>query len=483
MNKAALFSKIGYEPHRGQQEFHVSEARFRMACCGRRYGKSTMAARDLEPHLFMPDKQFWIVGPTYDLGEKEFRVIWMDLMVNLGLGRDKRVKKAFNKKQGTMFIEFPWRTRVEVRSADHPENLVGESLDGVILAEAAKHRHDTWERFLRPALADKRGFATFCTTPEGQNWFYNLWMLGQDPSLPEYASWRMPSWENSAVFPLGRDDPEIKVIENTTSEAWFKQEYGAEFTAFVGKIYDEWDDLIHVVDYNYNPNWPNYLFVDWGFVNALVLLDVQISPSDDVYIWRETYVNHRRLEEVLESYKVGEGISTWKQEGHPVGHHIKYAYGDAADPEAVLTVNQRLAPCIALPEAKENWRQGVELVKKFLKPYDTGDKNMYNEPILQPKMFVDRGCRNTIREFNNYRMKTPSRSGLDPAEGPEKKDDHAMDAIRYGLMHQFALGADSHLEQVMTVEDVREAKKPVGVPDLSGIGDLQEGLFTRNMEF
>lgn len=477
MNRHGLFKKIQYEPHAGQQEFHNSPARFRMACCGRRYGKSTMAARDLEPHLFDPDKLFWIVGPTYDLGEKEFRVIWDDLMRTLGLGRDKRIKKAFNKKQGTMYIELPWNTRVEVRSADHPENLVGESLDGVIMAEAAKHRHDTWERFVRPALADKRGFATFCTTPEGMNWFYNLWSYGQDPTLPEYDSWRMPSWENTAVFPLGRQDPEILMIENTTSEAWFNQEYGAEFTAFVGKIYSEWDDLLHVVDYDYNPNWPNYLFIDWGFVNALVFLDVQISPSDDIYIWRETYVSHKRLEEVIQDYK------NYTQ---PPGHHIKYGYADAADPEAIATVNFKLGPCIGLPEAKENWRDGIEWVKKFLKPRPTGLLDEYGVPILRPKLFVDRSCRSTIREFNNYRMKKPSRSGLDPVEGPEKKDDHAMDAIRYGIMHHFALGADSHLDQVMTVEDINAAKKSSNLPrdyDLAGVGDIGEGLFTRDMEF
>lgn len=489
MDAQILFDKINYKPHRGQAEFHNSPARFRMACCGRRYGKSTMAARDLEPHLFLPDKQFWIVGPTYDLGEKEFRVIWNDLMVGLGLGRDKRIRKAFNKRSGVMYIEMPWRTRLEVRSADHPENLVGESLDGVIMAEAAKHRHDTWERFIRPALADKRGFGTFCTTPEGQNWFYDLWSLGQDPDRPDFASWRMPSWENSAVFPLGREDPEIKLIETATSEAWFRQEYGAEFTAFVGKIYDEWDDLTHIIDYQYNPNWPNYLFIDWGFVNALVLLDVQISPSDDVYVWRETYVSHRRLEEVLMSYKAGTGIDSWKKDGHPAGHHIKYAYGDAEDPEAVLTVNQMLAPCIALPEAKQNWRQGIEAVKKFLKKYPTGQEDEYGVPIGKPKLFVSRDCTKTIWEFNNYRMKQPSRSGLDPQEGPEKKNDHAMDAIRYGIMHHFTLGADSHLIETMTQEDLRDATLRANIPNpdgdlsLAGVGDIGEGLFTRDVEF
>jgi hypothetical protein len=87
LDKEAFFKKIGHVPHsRGQWEYHRSNARFRVPVCGRRYGKSTMAGRDLEPKCFEENRRYWIVGPTYDLGEKEFRVIWTDLIVNQKLG-------------------------------------------------------------------------------------------------------------------------------------------------------------------------------------------------------------------------------------------------------------------------------------------------------------------------------------------------------------------------------------------------------------
>jgi len=168
LDKAAFFRKINYTPHPKQALFHDSTARFRLPNCGRRFGKSNMAARDLEPRLFQPNKVYWIVAPSYDLGEKEFRVIWQDLIVGQRLGQEKTIRRAYQKKQGNMYIEFPWNTRLEVRSADHPELLVGEALDHVIMSEAAKHREDTWEKYIRPALADKRGGADFPTTPEGQ---------------------------------------------------------------------------------------------------------------------------------------------------------------------------------------------------------------------------------------------------------------------------------------------------------------------------
>ena len=137
---------------------------------GRRTGKSFATANEVMPYMFEPGKRIWIVGPTYDLGEKEFRVIWDVIVKQLGLGA-KKVKKAYNKDSGSMYLEFlEWGTRLEVRSADHPQNLVGEALDFVVLAEAAKIKDEVWKLYLRPALADKRGAAIISTTPQGHNW-------------------------------------------------------------------------------------------------------------------------------------------------------------------------------------------------------------------------------------------------------------------------------------------------------------------------
>ncbi len=441
INKQAFFKEIGYQPHsRGQWSFHNSEARFKVPVCGRRYGKSTMAAREVEPKLFQPKQRIWIVGPTYDLGEKEFRVMWNDIIVNMKLGLDKRVKRGYNKKSGDMYIEFPWQTRVEVRSADHPEGLVGESLDHVIMSEAAKHKKETWERFIRPALADRRGGADFPTTPEGYNWLHELWQLGNHPDFPEYESWQFPSWENPTVYPGGRTDSEIKLIERSTTPEFFMQEIGADFASFVGKIYPLWDEKKHVRRHTFNPMWPNYITFDWGFTNPLAAIEFQVDPWDNVYVWREHYKAYLTLPA---------HINQMKNREQPAGYHLDLAFGDAADPEAAQTVGELLVPCIADPLAKSNWRQGVELVSKYLREYETGrELDEFGTPEMAPKLFVDHDCVNTIREFNNYKSKE-SPKGLNVPEMGQRQDDHAMDALRYGLMHLFELGARHHLDEVM----------------------------------
>ena len=447
ISKEKYFDLIGYQPHPRQWLFHNSKARFKIPVCGRRFGKSFMGARELEPLLMIPDKRIWIVGPTYDLGEKEFRVIWNDMIVTLGLGRERAVKKAFNKRSGDMYIEFPWRTRIEVRSADRPETLVGEKLDYVIMSEAAKHTKETWDRFIRPALTDNRGSATFSSTPEGQNWLHDLWQLGRNPLFTDYESWKFPSWDNPYVYPLGREDPEILLLEKTMPPEWFMQEVAADFTSFMGKVYQEWDESVHVRQHQYNPAWKNYIAFDWGFVNPMAAIEFQVDPMDRVYIWREHYKSGVILSDFLDQMK---------NRPQPSGYRIDLTFGDAALPSSVEEVCAKFAPCVAEPLSKSNWMEGISLVKSFLQTREVG-RDEFETPIEEPWLYVDPSCNNTVREFNNYRAHEPrGRAERNPREDAQKFDDHALDALRYGLMHLFKLGATMSLSSTIRFDDMHE---------------------------
>lgn len=435
-----LWNKIGYKPHPEQLKFHQSKARFKVPVCGRRFGKSTMAAYELCPQLLAPRRQFWIVGPTYDLAEKEFRIVWDTFMIKQKLVHDKRVKRAYNKKQGNMFIEFPWGTRLECRSAKYPDTLVGEGLHGAIMSEAAKQHEETWKKYVRPALSDHRGWAIFPTTPEGQNWLHRMWQLGQNPKYPAYESWSFPSWKNSHLYPEGFENEEIQDLYTTTSTEWFNQEIGADFTAFVGKIYSEFQETDHVASLSFKPDWPNYIAFDWGFANPLAAVEFQVGPSDQIHVWRV----HKKA-----YMTIPEHIRAMQAREQPPGYRIDLCFGDAADPEAAQQVTLELGtPCITDPAAKTNWRQGVELVKRFLKPRQIGT-DVDGVPIEEPLMLVDHSCTELIREFNNYKTKEPIKGQNVPELG-QKVDDHCLDALRYGLMHVFELGVTHRLSETVS---------------------------------
>lgn len=439
-----LWEKLGYKPHPKQLLFHESPARFKVPACGRRFGKSEMAAKEVEPYLFTPTfPEYnrkgpglgWIVAPTYDTAD-EFQYLWQDMIVRLQLEKTKAVKScANNVRTGEMFIQFAWGDRVVVKSADKPTSLVGKGLKWLVVSEAAKLPEIIWQKYLSPAMADFKGPALFPSTPEGFNWYKVLHDMGRSSRAQhtEWASWNFPSWENPYVYPGGFDDPEVQRQLRTPDDPWFWQEIGASFRSVAGLVYREWDQEVHVKPVEYRPEWENYLAFDFGYSNPFVALDIMVSPSEDVYIWREYYWRQKPVH--IHARELAARQS-------PEGYHINCGYGDSADPDAVDTLGRMLTPVVALDDAKDVGR-GIREVSKFLR----SDQGV-------PRLFVDPSCVNTIEEFNQYKMAKPRSIKVDdnPKDEPHKAMDHAMDALRYFIMHRFVLGADSHLESVVTRE-------------------------------
>lgn len=385
------------------------------------------------PRMFLNKPTLgWIVAPTYDLGEKEFRVFWELLVDKLQVPLDKS-KTFYSVRTKAFRITTAWGSSLEVRSAEHPDSLVGEGLDFVIMAEAAKLKLSHWEKYIRPTLSDKRGIAVFVSTPEGYNWFYDLYQRGQDPEFSEWWSLRSPTWENTIVFPKGIEEPEIVDVRKTLATEVFEQEYGANFTSFAGRIYSEFDEGYHVIDnYQYNPDWSNFVAFDFGFRNPFACLNIQVAPNDDIYVWDEYYERNMTSTEHARRLK---SIIQWRVDG---GFYDPAGPDEAASILNVWRNNQEyhnpFLQSVMMEPAPNDWKAGVDRVKQWLKL--DGDN--------KPKLFVDRSCRNLIKEFNTYRLQEQTElmnTKVDPKEAPRKKDDHALDALRYFIGGHFGLDA------------------------------------------
>lgn len=423
--KQWIFGQIGYTAHSIKQAaIHDSIARFKILACGRRYGKTTFGGNELTACMCDPTEvgYYWIVGPNYVQGEKEFRVVYHNLVRKLGFG--SKIKKQYNVLQGNMRIEMPWGTILEVKSAERKDSLLGEGLLGVVMAEAARHSRDTWEQYVRPTLTDAHGWAIFPSTPRGYNWFQGLWLMGTIGD-PMYESWRLPSWENPIVYPGGREDPELLEIERNTSPQFFAQEYAAEFTAFAGKIYDEFDPKIHVRPIEYNPMYQNFWVFDYGWNNPFVCLDVMVDSEDNVYVWREYQVSH---------------MSSWEH-GHiliarenPEGFHLDGKFGDPRGADSAANLELVIGSIFSEQVETEI---GVEYVKRWLKIQPNG----------KPKLFIDPSCTDLIRQMEQLHYEE-SREDKNPREGQYKHDDHGPDALRYFMGQYFYLGAGASLSDV-----------------------------------
>ena len=425
INRDAVWPALKYKPHRGQRLIHRAAARHRVAACGRRFGKSTIGGHELVPEAMLTytmldeledtskRREFWIVGPEYSDSEKEFRVVYNDLL---------KLRFAFdhpgtynNAESGDMHISlFGGRYQVHAMSAKYPGTLVGEGLTGVIMAEAAKMKQSVWTKYIRPTLADQRGWSLFNSTPEGKNWFYELYMRGLDPASPAWQSWRMPSWMNDVVFPGGRHDPEILDMEKDMSEERFNQEIGASFTEFVGRVFKDFDEEVHVKSLAYDQRYPVYLAMDFGWTNPFVCLVIQVDVWDNIYVLGEYRVTHKDINDIADDLK-----------GIPVIMRAKTMFTDPEAPgdAAVLTKKLQI-PVGGFCGGELKWR--LELIRQSLKVLPEHGP----EDQKQPKLLVDRSCRELIREMLDYRYpETKEESLAEPKENPLKKDDHGPEAL------------------------------------------------------
>jgi hypothetical protein len=460
INKAALFERVGHKPHAGQRRIYRSRARNRVCSCGRRFGKSVVGGMEIVCECYMTypmlrrledrgeRREFWIVGPEYTDSEKEFRVVWNTLKAR-GVPFDKPGSYYSAHDSDMQLSCFNGKFLVIGKSAKHPERLVGEGLNGVVMSEAAKQRESTWTKYIRPMLADYKGWSLFTSTPEGKNWFYNLWMRGQSEVDEEWESWRMPSWRNPYVYPLGASingikairaqlllgalseemrtatqvDPEVISLIRDLTEETFNQEIAALFTEFVGRVFKDWDDEVHVRDLTFNSSWETYAAVDYGFTNPFVWLLIQVDPFGNVYVMDEFYQAGLTIEEAAAEVKT---------RGLAPGSLIRF-YPDPASPGDTRALEHHLRVRSARGTGGElNTRLRYIRAALRRRANYVGTETGATEPL--PRLIANRSrCPNFIREMNDYRYpKTAQEAaerGKSAPELPMKKDDHCPEAL------------------------------------------------------
>ncbi len=426
--KDRIWPAIGYDPNPAQQPIHRDVTRNRVIAAGRRTGKSTAGGHELVPEAyraFMNKKrladlgirmEFWIVGPNYTDSEKEFRVLYNDLK-KLKMPLDKP-GTYYDSRSGNMQISL-WEGKflVQAKSAAKDESLVGEGLFGVIMAEAAKMKESTWTKYIRPTLADFNGWSLFNSTPEGKNWFYNKWQDGQDPAKPEWSAHRFPSWYNTKVFPGGRRDPEIISMENDLTSEAFSQEVGAMFSDYVGRVFKEWDEEKHVKDLRYDPGMPLYIATDYGWTNPNVALFIQKDVWDNVYVIAEYYERGRTAEEFAEDLE---------QRFGPLCRVARDLYPDPASPADSVTLARKLRLQIHGGTGGEK-KDRINLIRKWLK-----ERNPHlpeGHVDRKPALFIDRRCKEMIREMEAYRYPDMKEDQGESKEEPLKKDDHTPETL------------------------------------------------------
>ncbi len=200
-----------YKPNKWQKIVQKDKSRFLVLCLGRRAGKTYFALNRLIYKALTVPGQYWYVAPTYKQAKQ---IAWRQLQ-DMFADLPEELRGKVN--QSELSVEIG-NSIIYLKGAENEDSLRGSSLAGMVLDECAFYFNFEylWNNALRPALADKEGWCIFVSTPNGFNYFYDLY--------EKHESYHFSSKDNEFL-----PSTEVDEMQKEMTEIQFKQEVLAEF--------------------------------------------------------------------------------------------------------------------------------------------------------------------------------------------------------------------------------------------------------------
>ncbi len=215
--------ETGYRPHPRQREIHdmMRRSRFGVLVCHRRFGKTVLAVNaliDAALRFKGQDGRFGYVAPYL---KQATQISWDYLKAfTAPLGDRVRVNETGK------YVTFASGCRIRLYGADNPDAMRGLYFDGVVVDEVADVKPAVWGEILRPALADRRGWALFIGTPKGVNLFSELY----DFAL-RTEGWYAGLYRADETGLPWLPEEELKLAAEAMTDAQFRQEFLCDFSA------------------------------------------------------------------------------------------------------------------------------------------------------------------------------------------------------------------------------------------------------------
>jgi phage terminase large subunit-like protein len=246
---------------------------------------------------------------------------------------------------------------------------------------------------LKGAVRDGANPSLFVTsTPKGRRIIYDEWVANP---TPQHVLYRATTRDNPYI------DAEDYIAGLGYSGRFAAQEIEAEFVAFDGLVYPGFSRGANVAATDVT-GWRTLVTVDVGTRNPTAILTVHQAGDDRVHVSREVYRRNLSSAEIVAAIR------------------------DAIDAVAAETV-------VIDPSAA-----GYILELRRLGYHVTPGDHAITEGIgrlttaIADGLTVDPACANLIGEFESYRYPDGTRTESDK---PIKDHDHALDALRYAVMH------------------------------------------------
>jgi len=392
--------KLDFVLHENQRRIHDSPALYKVAKCGKRFGKSRWAIFSLTQAAGLkPGGVFWYISPTYRQCKN---IAWREFKKLIPHQYIKRMV------ENELLITLINDASIQLIGADNEDSLRGPKLDGVVLDECAYINKYIWNNILRGQLlgsnGEKPGFAWFISSPinpvetMGKNiedWypeFYQEALRKRDSGNKEWDAWHFTIYDNPT---LSRDQIE-EIRKDNTDDAW-GVEYLANESAFAGNVYGEFSYERQVKEYIPDPSSLYVRGIDWGISHPTVCLFGYVDDKNKKIYIEDEYVKSDHT--IEESCDVIKRKTMDKRVEWTVCDPSLHKRNSVTLVPDIQEFNKNGVPCIA----GDNNKRGYNILKMFLK------KDVI---VINPK------CRILIKQLKELQW-------------TDKTDDDCPDVLRY----------------------------------------------------
>lgn len=424
--KKKLFNSVGYETHHPEVDrFHASNAKVKVCSAPRRSTKSFASAHEMMPYCVIPGTVSWIVGPSYEVAEKEFRVIDDKLV----LGREKAGLakpdiRFTNPRAGPPTIQWPWGAILKCRSADNLDSTLGEATNCIIYSEAARMKREVRERFVEPTTNTLDGQEIIPSTPQGAaEWMRELHEAGQSGKFYDIESFH---WDVSANPIYNYKKMEQAIQYYGIDHPAVREQYFGEWVFYGGLVYPIFDEKVHIIEpFDIPKRWARYRSIDFGSRDPFACGWWAVGENQEIYLYDEYYYElgdrstPRHAEEIKNITGSDDIVST------------------VCDPQSRQLIEDMCYHGVPCYGGDNSISAGRQRVLEYLTPNTSGVRPFplqgeITERKKWPRVYVFSHCKKWRREQRQYRFKEGKQ-----IEGEKEKtegDDHMMDLTRYFFM-------------------------------------------------
>jgi hypothetical protein len=153
--------------------------------------------------------------------------------------------------------------------ADNADALRGLYLDGIVLDERADMDPRVWPEVIRPALADRAGWAVFIGTPKGRNAFFETWRHAERD--PAWFALMLKAGETGLI-----PAKELAAARCDLSEEQYAQEFECSFDAAVigayyGRLMNQAKEQRRIAHVPHEASAPVWTAWDLGIADATAI--------------------------------------------------------------------------------------------------------------------------------------------------------------------------------------------------------------------